>query len=358
MYFHERIGDLDKYLQDIESRIDATEEERIYSDWKNFADGQICEGISKIEPRKAKVSKIKWPNICVNDAIKDETLMLYSVYKACSALLSNGHSKLMSVRPNYGVGILPNALANVEFFPMTDEQNILPNVRPMKNGVEDVKKIVAEDLPSVYQNIGVHVFSIGTKFMEIKAKYPKIGKYILFDHPDTQGPMDVADLLWGSDIFFELYESPELVHAFLQKITDYYIKFLDEWFRIVPNNSGYHVVFGKLIKGKVLIRNDSAVNVSPDFFYEFIKPYDEQILEHFNGGAIHFCGRGDHFIPIFKEYKFLTGVDLSQPHLNDMKLAFEEIIDKDLKLFSINRQGILNSLMTSDHKLYNFALRN
>lgn len=356
MYFHEMIGDLDKYLEDIESRIDESEEERLYTEWKSFADGKEYSGLPKVGKREPKESKIEWPHVCINDAIKDETLMLYSVYKGCSAALARGDNRLMSVRPNYGVGILPNTLANVEFFAMTDEQNMLPNVKPMKNGTEDVEKIVNEELPGVHQNVGVHVFSIGKKFMEIKAKYPKIGKYILFDHPDTQGPMDVADLLWGSDIFFELYESPELVHAFLQKITDYYIKFLDEWFRIVPNDTGYHVVYGKLVKGKVLIRNDSAINVSPDFFYEFIKPYDEQILEHFNGGAIHFCGRGDHFIPIFKEYKLLTGVDISQPHLNNMALAFDGIIDQDLKLFTNNNRGTLNVLLTPEHKLHNLAI--
>lgn len=356
MFFHEMIGDLDIYLQDLESRIDAIEEERIYNDWLNFANGSVPDGLFTIEPRVPKPSAIKWPKVNINDALKDETLMLYSVYKGCSDSLARGFDRLMTVRPNYGVGILPNAMANVDFFEMAYEQNTLPNVRPLKNGVEDVEKIVAAPLPDIYQHVGIHVFSIGKKFMEIKAKYPKIGKYILFDHPDTQGPMDVADLLWGSDIFFELYESPELVHEFLQKVTDYYIKFLDEWFRIVPNNTGYHVVYGRLVKGKVLVRNDSAINVSPDFFLEFIKPYDEQILEHFNGGAIHFCGRGDHFLPIFKEYKSLNGVDMSQPHLNNMELAFSEIIDKNLKLFTRNNKGVLDSVLTPAHQLKNLAI--
>lgn len=352
MYYHEMIGDLDQYLQDIEERIDPIEEERIYKDWVNFANGDIPEDIFKVAPRAPKPSKLTWKNVNINDAIADETLMLYSVYKGCSTMLEKGDNKIMTVRPNYGVGILPNAMANVKFFKM---KTMLPNVHPLEGGIEDVEKIVDAPLPDIYQNVGVHVFSIGKKFMEIKAKYPKIGKYILFDHPDTQGPMDVADLMWGSDIFFELYENSELVHEFLQKITDYYIKFLDEWFRIVPNNTGYHTVYGRLVKGKVLIRNDSAINISPDFFLEFVKPYDEQILEHFNGGAVHFCGRGDHFMPIFKEYKGLTGVDMSQPHLNNMEIAFNEIIDNNLKLFTRN-DPTFEALKTPEHKLKNLAI--
>ncbi|MFI3238152.1 MAG: uroporphyrinogen decarboxylase family protein [Lachnospiraceae bacterium] len=337
MYYHEKIGDLDKYLQDIESRIDAEEEERILAQWRDFADGK-GDYLKELIRREENPSSIEWPDIYMNEALTDEALMLYSVYKQCSKRLEKGSQMLMNVRASYGVGILPNTIAGVKFFMMDDEVNMLPNVYGIEGGGDRIEKFLAEPMPSVYAHVGEHVFSVGKKFMDIKERYPKIGKYILFDHPDCQGPMDVCELLWGSDIFFELYESPELVHAMLRKVTDFYKLFLDEWFRICPNDTGYHVPYGRMIRGKILVRDDSAVNLSPAFFDEFIKPYDEELLIHFGGGGLHFCGKGDHFIDKFKDIKGLYGVDLSQPHLNDMDKVLSNIVDEGINLCLVPKE--------------------
>ena len=331
MYLHEKIGDLDKYLQDIEERMDEQEEEMIWNHWLNYAN----EGVDFNKPypsRKPKTSKIDWPDVKINEALEDETLMLYTVYRGVSKNLENPTVRLHNIRPNYGVGILPNAFANVEYFVMDAEQNMLPNVRSVKGGTQEIERLASEPIPNVYSNVGKKVFSIGKKFMEIAKRYPKIAKYVKIDHPDCQGPMDVCELLWGSDIFFELYESEELAHALLRKVTDFYKAFLDEWFKIVPNDICYHSFYGKLVKGRILVRDDSATNLSPDFFRQFILPYDEEVLLHFGGGAIHFCGKGDHFIPIFKEIKGLNGVDMSQPHLNDVDLVLSNTVDVGIRL--------------------------
>ncbi len=333
-YSHPLIGDLSKYLQDIEDRIDPAQEQQIREQWRSYANGTATPSERNFV-RVPKPSKIDWPQVTTNQALEDETLMLYNVYKGASNTLAGDKALFMTVRANYGIGILPNSFAGCRFFYMKNS-GMLPNVYPMDCGdktvVEAVSDLVNAPMPDVYSNVGAKVFSVAKKFAEIKAAYPKIGEYILLDHPDCQGPMDVCELVWGSEIFLEMYESTELVHGLLQKITDFYKLFMDEWFRICPNDTGYHTVYGRLVKGKILIRDDSAINLSPAFFNEFIKPYDEQLLQHFNGGAIHFCGKGDHFVDIFKTMKNLNGVDMSQPHLNDMDKAFSNIINNKLTM--------------------------
>jgi len=41
-------------------------------------------------------------------------------------------------------------------------------------------------------------------------------------------------------------------------------------------------------------RIDPAMNLSPGMVSEFALPYDQRLLDAF-GGAVHFCGRGDHY---------------------------------------------------------------
>ena len=47
---------------------------------------------------------------------------------------------------------------------------------------------------------------------------------------------------------------------------------------------------------------------------------------------MHFCGRGDHFIERLAKLEGLNGINMSQPHLNDMDKVFAATIDKGLHL--------------------------
>ena len=87
-----------------------------------------------------------------------------------------------------------------------------------------------------------------------------------------------------------------------------------------------------------MLRDDSAMNLSPEMFEKFIKPYDERILKEFNGGAIHFCGRGDHYIKKMSEMKHLYAINLSQPEYNNMEVIYKNTIDKGIKLLALDKK--------------------
>ena len=84
-----------------------------------------------------------------------------------------------------------------------------------------------------------------------------------------------------------------------------------------------------------MLRLDSAMNVSEDFYNEFSKPYDREVLDYFGGGCLHFCGRGDHYISSACEIESLYGIQLSQPHLNDMKKLFRAVDAKEKRIFGL-----------------------
>jgi len=91
--------------------------------------------------------------------------------------------------------------------------------------------------------------------------------------------------------------------------------------------------FGRLGRGGIVIRNDSAMNLSPELFEEFSQPYDAKVFERLGGGVVHFCGRGDHFVDLLAKTPGLSAVDMSQPHLNTMDKILSALPDRGINLF-------------------------
>jgi uroporphyrinogen-III decarboxylase len=86
-----------------------------------------------------------------------------------------------------------------------------------------------------------------------------------------------------------------------------------------------------------MLRDDSAMNLSPAMFREFIEPYDQRLLDRVGGGAVHFCGRGDHFIERIGQMRGVHAVAMSQPEYNDMEVIFRNTVDKGIRLLSLQR---------------------
>ena len=133
---------------------------------------------------------------------------------------------------------------------------------------------------------------------------------------------------------YAIYDCPELVHELLALITETYISWIKKWKNFVDDNGEYSAHWDYFIKGGVFLRDDSAVMISPDQYEEFVKPYDQKILEVF-GGCIHFCGKGDGFIKSMCETKNLYGINCSQPHLNDFELVLRTTRAKRIALVGL-----------------------
>lgn len=323
---------LTPYLEDIERRISPEDESAILDSWRKFSFGEIPLG-KRFEPprRKIRESKLDWKHININDAIEDDELMILSQLEICHHALLKGGNTPLTMRPNYGVGIIAS-MYGAEKFVMPYSLDTLPNVRALKGGSDAVKEILTASPPSLSNGFGARVFSVADRFAHIRSKYPKIAAFVRFDNPDTQGPIDNCELIWGSELFYAFYDEPDLLKALLSHVSDTIASVILKFRKYIPFDgmTGY---FGRLSKGGIILRNDSAMNLSPEFYREFCRPYDEKVLERLGGGAVHFCGKGDHFINLLSETKFLYSVDISQPHLNDMARVFSAIPDKNINLY-------------------------
>ncbi len=319
-----------RLLEDIERRIDPTVEEDYARQWEDFLYDRTRQDIFVPTRRQPAPPTEDFPLIHINDTLHDYELMLLSQLRNISYQLSSTNQNLC-VRADYGTGIM-TSLFGAEIFEMPKEMGLWPTTRALDD-TDRIREVLEAGAPDLYNGFGRRVFEFTEYCKEIFENYPKIQKYVDVYHPDTQGPLCICDLLWGGEMFYAMYDEPELVHAMMQLITDTYVRFLDKWFEYYPKDSGMNCHWGGLRhRGTIMLRCDSAVNIAPEFYQEFSQPYDSALLKHYGGGAMHFCGRGDHYIEFLAELPGLSGINVSQAWLNDREKLYRHTVDKGIKL--------------------------
>ena len=341
--------DLRPYLDDLEKRIDVEVEEDLLAQWRRFCAGKWPEDVFTPRRKRTAIKGIEWPKVSVNQALHDLDAMVIQQYSSCAETICGEAGRIMAVRANYGVVILAMPFGP-ELFVMDETMQALPNCHPI--GGDKVKAWLDKGMPSLEHPYLQKVWAAGERFMQIKRQYPKIGKYLWIYHPDFQGPIDVLEVIWGSDFFLALVDEPETIHRLLTLITDFYIAAMKRWQSIVPQaDPEISCHWGMLQPGQVMIRDDSAMNLPPDFFAEYIKPYDQRILQELGGGAIHACGRVDHWTGFLAEMKGLKALNMSQPHLNDMDKVLTDTVDRGVAIIDLN-PGTVRDYLKAGRKMH------
>ena len=334
-------------LDDLERRIDDDQERQGLRHWLTFLDGRWPEEVFTPPPRRPAPPGVDWPAIHIHQAFADYDAMVLSQLSICSDMLAGRHdganmfygaNRRLCVRCNYGTGILPSILG-CDLFEMPAETNTLPTCRPL-DGPDRIRRLLDRGLPDLDAALGGHVFRCAQRFLELFQAYPKIREHVALYHPDTQGPADCLELIWGSDCFYAFYDQPDLLRDVLDLIAQTYIAFLRRWYALVPQRQPWSVHWSLMHKGTIMLRNDSLMNLSPGQYADFLRPVDQRLLDAFGGGAMHFCGRGDHYIDQAASLGGLTAIQISQPECNDMETIFRGTVDKGIPLIGLPESGL------------------
>ena len=321
--------ELERYLEDIESRLDPNQEQRVLSDWVRWADHANGEGLYAPARRRKSPSRLPWPHVNINDAVADDTLGIYRELEGLNAALAGGSPYILRVRANYGVGNVATVFG-CETYVMPRETDTLPNVKALSE--EAAAALIGRPLPDPEAGNMAGVARFARAWRDIQARYPRIGRFVRPEQPDLQGPVDNLELIMGSSaMFYAMWDEPERVHALLGVITAVIERAMDAWLAFFPENRSFANYFMQWEKGMICLRDDSAMNLSADMFTEYIAPYDGRLLKKY-GGLVHFCGRGDHFIDRLTKIEGLSAVNMSQPHLNDMEKVYAATIDRGIHL--------------------------
>lgn len=325
---------LEPFFADLERRLDEQQEERVARAWMDFADLRLTDG-AFCTRRVMCPSEIKWEPMLVNDALDDESCMIYQQLYLVHQVLESGRGEMLCVRSNYGTHILPS-LVGAELFVLERGMNTLPGSRPFENGKDGIVAMLEKGQPqNLNQGYAGKVFSMAEQYGTLVKAYPKVARYVHYYNPDLQGPLALCEAVWGSSFYLDLYDDDDLVRKAFDFFTQLYLRFTQKWHALCPPYDAQHSVeWGCLHRGHTIIRDDAAMNISGDMYEEFAKPCDQKIISAF-GGGIHFCGRGHHYIEHVAAIKGLSCVNMSEPHLNEMETIYGNTVDKDIIIFGL-----------------------
>jgi hypothetical protein len=167
-------------------------------------------------------------------------------------------------------------------------------------------------------------------------EFPILKERIRIVLPDLQGPFDNLELIRGSDAFSDLVVTSEAVDQAMSTLATAQIglaRYFGQWTTEGPD--GFCHQHGVTLKGRILLRNDSCVMVSPAMYREHIAPHDERVLRELGGGGIHSCGAVGHLVDEWLRLPSIRSLDLGQPELNDLDTLYAKTAEKQVSLIRI-----------------------
>jgi len=248
-----------------------------------------------------------WPIFSYEEEFYDVRKMLINQLAQVYVHSKIKDDAMLTIRPNYGVGIIPSAFG----CKVIVKGDNMPWTMPIIKEIEEVYEI---ELPDMRTSGLCGKVLEAIEFYKNILKDAGLSRYIHIYLADTQGPLDIAFILRGVRFYKDVFVHKREVRRLLKIATDAYIEFSkimkDEIGE--PYDEGYHMMI-KMCKGGVRICEDVAVNLSPQAYLEFSKKYNEVAFKPFNGGYIHFCGKGHHILEYVVKTKGIRGLNLGNP---------------------------------------------
>ncbi len=221
--------------------------------------------------------------------------------------LRSGSDAQPVIRVNTGCGTVPSILGLT--------QQIFTDAMPWLQEHLTKEEIIRFEIPEDISQLGLmphtkHVIEFYREHL------PGMPIYV----NDTQGPMDIAHLIRGDEIFYDPYDDPEFTDHLMNLSVEAYIK-VTEYIKSLtgePHSTGYHQPF-YMAKGGVRVCEDTSTLFSPDLIDRFIIPYTKRVCDHFGGAFIHYCGKNDYFLEaILANVPSCKYINLGNPEKHDI----------------------------------------
>lgn len=247
---------------------------------------------------------------------------------------------LFTIRANFGTVIIASLFGgSVEQWGENP-----PWVRHFET-LEEFKSVFERDPLDFSQGFCPKVISRYKFYRDILHEFPDLQKCIKVVLPDLQGPLDTLELLRGSSVYEDFIMDPELVEKGLLLVARAQIGFakhLETY--LAESMKDYSHQHAIPIKGNILIRNDSAILISPEMYASQVAHHDEYVLKEMGGGGIHSCGKIDFNIPEIFKLPSIQCFDFGQSELNDVDLVYPLAKEKKIPLVRIrvNKDDLLS----------------
>jgi len=148
--------------------------------------------------------------------------------------------------------------------------------------------------------------------------------------------LDTLELLRGSKVYEDFILEPEMTERGLHLMSLAQVGFARQLQPFISDSSdGFSHQHANAIKGNILIRNDSAIMISPEMYARQVAKHDEFVLKEMGGGGIHSCGRIDYNIPEIFRLSSMHCFDFGQSHLNDTDRVYALAKERKIAILRI-----------------------
>ncbi len=321
-------------LDRLETELDPNEETAIESRYRRALIWETVDRLPVIVscPRPPSGDLEPWPH---SQAVRDPQKMLFnelvSAWGTSVVRRSTiGDDLPVTIRANMGTVLVASCFGAAVEQPGDDP----PWARPLASREEFVKAIGRSGAPDSDHVRRAEEF-MGF-YSERLAGYENLARIVKITVPDLQGPFDNAAMLRGSDLLMDAALDPGLFAAALERMTQAQIDLVHRFRPLTVNEpDGFAHQHGVPVRGNLLIRNDSAVMVSPHMYAEQIGPYDEHVMEAVGGGGLHSCGSIDHVFEHYLEHASVRSIDYGQSTMNDVDAHYRLASERRVALLRV-----------------------
>jgi hypothetical protein len=144
-------------------------------------------------------------------------------------------------------------------------------------------------------------------------------------------------MLCGSALYADLIEDPDFVAQALATMADVQVALARQLAPLVNDGpAGFSHQHGFMIRGQILLRDDSAIMVSPRMYRGQLAAHDERVLAALGGGGIHSCGNFMHNVGAMLELPSLHCLDFGQSQLNDVDAIYAQARERRIALLRVH----------------------
>lgn len=318
------IENLKKLLEEIQETIDLKSIRASEARFANSLDYKPVDRLPLIISHPY-TSRIPFKPFTVEETFDDPEKMLFNQFISawdtsiyCRKWLRDDLP--YTVRANFGTILIPSMLG-CESIILGDNPPWVKNDENLDTFLRRTAELEFDPSNPFYQK----VLDVYRTFRHVLSDYPLLQSVTHLVLPDLQGPLSNYEQMRGSAMYTDFYERPEVVHEVLSGLKNYQISLAHNLINELGVGSETRTFqHGHMIKGNILIRDDTLALVSGDIYREFGAVPDSRILRSLGGGGIHACGKFDHTIDAVLEVDHLTCIDLGQSQMNDMQMIYDK----------------------------------
>jgi len=272
----------------------------------------------------------------VRETTHDMDRQLELNLKIVHAHLAQGDDYVPAARVEFGTGQVAHAYG----CGMYEPENSSPcSAGHVMQSIEEAETLPIPDLRAGW-------FGKLEEFSEYFRKHLPEG--VALQVPDLQSPFNNAHLVRGNDILYDFYDEPELLDILLSRMTDHLID-LTKWTNAMccGEPDGWFCDWGCMWAGHAYIANCSLHMISNEFYRDFIRKYDQKLLDAVGGGRIHYCGTHDNgLLDSFYEMPGMSGVDFDGQYHDLWKQC--ERAPEDVSLLVYATDADIERLLSGD----------